>query len=260
MYKLDKNAYTAASKLYQSHEAFFPLIAAVMVDEQDGIVYGDDPLVPRRVYVEHAFGFAQVFGCNNAQFDLNLEQYLTIEPSFSSSKVRLYTPSLPVFLKTSAFDGQRSERQRFVFSGRPAGLERTLTDELAQTTLKAVGRDHLARIESNFGAVKRFWRSTEDFLAKALAVVAWHRNEPVAICFAAAIAQGQAEIDVVTATEYRRSGIGKLVVQAFIDNCGAHDLKPVWDCFTNNTGSMALCRASGFKPDREPYAFYTIIK
>jgi RimJ/RimL family protein N-acetyltransferase len=90
--------------------------------------------------------------------------------------------------------------------------------------------------------------------------VAWRGNEPTAICYAAAVAQGQVEIDVLTAAAYRRSGLGKQVVRAFSKNCTAHGLQPVWDCFTNNAGSMALCRASGFKANQRPYAFYTFNK
>jgi RimJ/RimL family protein N-acetyltransferase len=37
-------------------------------------------------------------------------------------------------------------------------------------------------------------------------------------------------------------------------------VSPLWDCFTNNAGSMALARSCGFRPIGPAYSFYTISK
>ena len=261
MFKLDKTIYDKAYKLYQKQDGFFPLIADVLLDEQDGVVYGDCLLSPQRVYVEHAFGFAQVFGNSDAAFDSALRHYLIVEKSFTTLKVRLYTPSEPDFLRSSNFDSHRSERQRFVLDG----IAEVITDESPKkrnkaTRLKPIDKDQLMAVESQFDIVRRFWRNGEDFVAKAHAVVAWQDAEPAAICYAAAIAEGLAEIDVLTAPAYRRIGLGRQVVLAFNKNCIEQGLQPVWDCFTNNAGSMALCQTSGFKTVRPAYSFYTFGK
>lgn len=250
-----------AHDAYRRHEAYFPLIGAVLLDQQDGFVLADDSLSPRRFYVEHTFGFAQVFGCADAEFDEELRQYLVIEKSFAASKVRLYTPIEPAFIRRPEFAHARSERQRFILDpGRmeSAGDMDALGDPGVE--IKSVQAGDLGVIEERFGIVRRFWRSDSDFIASAYAVVALVSGSPASICYAAAVADGLAEIDVLTLEEHRRIGLGKRIVHVFSQYCLRQGLKPVWDCFTNNAGSMALCKSCGFEPLRAAYPFYTLNK
>ena len=57
---------------------------------------------------------------------------------------------------------------------------------------------------------------------------------------------------------YRHLGLAKAVVRLFNQSCLAQNVLPLWDCFTNNTASMALCQSVGFVPLGEPYSFFTI--
>lgn len=250
-----------AHDAYRRHEAYFPLIGAVLLDQQDGFVLVDDSLPPRRFYVEHTFGFAQVFGCEDAEFDEALRQYLVVEKSFAASKVRLYTPIEPAFLRRPEFAPARTERQRFILD--PGHMERAGDlDALdaPRIEIKSVQAGDLGVIDERFGVVRRFWRSESDFIDSAHAVVAWVSGSPVSICYAAAIAEGLAEIDVLTLEQYRRIGLGKRIVHVFSQHCLSQGLKPVWDCFTNNAGSMALSKSCGFEPLRAAYPFYTLNK
>lgn len=261
MVRLDKTSCRVAFERYRHHEAFFPLIGAVLLDLQNGVVFGDRAIAPRRVYVEHAFGFAQVFGADDVGFDESLRQYLLVDRPFAPAKVRLYTPAEPEFLRGPEFDRERSERQRFVL-----GKERVASPQ-RQDLLAGEGIEireilaaDVAKADEQFGVVRRFWRSVDDFITSSLATVAWLDGQPAAICYAAAVADGLAEIDVLTRPEYRDCGLGKRVVLAFGDSCSARGLRPVWDCFTNNAGSMALARSCGFVPSRPAYSFYTLSK
>ena len=258
---LSKPELGVAYEAYRRHDAFFPLMGAVLQDQQDGLVLADDPRSPCRFYVEHAFGFAQVFGCDNAGFDEALRHYLLVEKSFVASKARLYTPVEPAFLRGPEFDHVRSERQRFILDPkRMDGVgDRGVSGDTGAEIRGAQSGD-LAAIEARFGVVRRFWRSDRDFLASAHAIVAWVNGEPASICYAAAVARGVAEIDVYTHPEHRRAGLGKQVVDAFSRLCLGQGLLPVWDCFTNNAGSMALCKSCGFDPLRPAYPFYTLNK
>jgi GNAT superfamily N-acetyltransferase len=249
---LDKITWPAAYERYRHSQAFFPLIGAVLLGQQNGSVFADHPSIPRAVYVEHAFGFAQIFGTVDTQFDNALHRYLLVDRSFAATKVRLYTPVEPDFLCGPVFDRERSQRQRFILSDKSA-LCIKLESEM-------VGIKDTRTIDECFGVVRRFWRSDEDFCTLALPVVARVDSRPAAICYAAAIANGQAEIDVLTRPEYRGQGLGKQVVRAFCAVCVDRGLRPVWDCFTNNAGSMALAASCGFVPSRPAYPFYTLSK
>ncbi|MNR61827.1 hypothetical protein D3C85_1836830 [compost metagenome] len=62
----------------------------------------------------------------------------------------------------------------------------------------------------------------------------------------------------MTLEAYRNMGLAKIVVHRFNQRCLAQHVRPLWDCYTNNTASMALCRSAGFVPLGNAYPFFTI--
>jgi GNAT superfamily N-acetyltransferase len=252
---LDKSRYADAFEVYRRGEAFFPLIGAVLLDEQDGLVYADDVASPRQWYVEHHFGFAQSFGVSNSEFESDLQRYLLVDRRFSVAKVRLYTPLLPKCFCEPSCDPLRSIRQRVVLAQGAMGPEGT--DHHDRESI-LVDDGNVAEIDRLFGIVGRFWRSRDEFVRKANAVVTLHRGTIAAICYAAAEADRRVEIDVFTLPEHRAHGVGRYTVRRFVERCLNRSLQPLWDCFTNNVGSMQLCRSAGFTAERPPYPFFTI--
>lgn len=259
MVRLPRSRYPTALALYLRHGAYFPLIAAVLNDAQAGVVYADREDDPAQVYVEHAFGFAQVFGVSTPAFTESLRRYWLVDRAFACAKVRLYTPHCPDFLLASEHEGLRSWRQHFQLDAvRMETMEEA--DPSQERSLELVHADaaHVASIEEAFQVVSRFWRTAEDFSAHANAVMALVDGRPAALCYAAAVADGKAEIDVLTLPAYRHLGLARSVVRAFNQRCLSQGVLPLWDCFTNNAASMALCRSTGFVPSGEPYPFFTI--
>ncbi|MEM5786756.1 MAG: GNAT family N-acetyltransferase [Syntrophobacteraceae bacterium] len=259
MVKLDQNNYPVALALYRSTGAFFPLIAAVLLNDQDGSVYADDNTSPRQVYVEHVFGFAQIFGTPCAGFEAELEQYLLTDRRFAAPKVRLYTPHLPAFLDRHELVNLRSFRQRFFIDlAGPIKEQLAAPEQSGQVRIVTVDELNIAEVEHVFGIVCRFWRNPADFIHRANAVVALYRDRPVSICYSAAEADRRVEIDVLTLPECRGLGVGKITVTHFIKRCLEQSLEPLWDCFSNNAGSVNLCRSVGFHAPCPPYPFFTI--
>jgi hypothetical protein len=259
MVRLPPSRFPEAYARYLHHESYFPLIAAVLNEEQDGVVLADREVDPTQVYVEHAFGFAQIFGAPVPAFEHTLQRYLLIDKAFSCAKVRLYTPHCPDFLRPPEPDGLRSWRQHFQLdtSRSDPGADEP---QLPVKGLALVHADtsHVDLIEGAFGVVGRFWRTPLDFASKSNAALALVGGQVAALCYAAAVAGGKAEIDVLTLPAYRHLGLAKAVVRLFNQRCFAQEVLPLWDCFTNNTASMALCRSAGFVPLGDPYPFFTI--
>lgn len=260
MVRLPPQSHAAAFERYagQENPAYFPLIAAVLSGAQAGSVLADRAEQPRQICVEHAFGFAQVFGTPVPAFEEALRHRWLVERQFESAKVRLYTPHCPQFLQGDGAAGLRSWRQHFqldlkAFQDMPPPVANT-----QETCLRHASEDDMAGIDAAFGVVTRFWRTPREFAHSANAVLALVNNEPAALCYAAAVAGGKAEIDVMTLPTYRHLGLAKAVVQMFNARCLAQHLLPLWDCFTNNDASLALCRSSGFVPLGDPYPFFTI--
>lgn len=260
MVRLSEDKYSEALALYRRSELFFPLIAAVLLRTQDGVVYADDADSPTQFYVEHAFGFAQLFGEPNRDFEDGLARYLLIEGRFHAAKVRLYGLYVPEFLKEEHPNVSLSNRQRFRLGASHATFD-TVIEELPhrdRLQLAGCNMENVAEIEEKFGVVSRFWRTPSDFIAHAMATIVLFQGKMAAICYSAATAEGGAEIDVMTLPDFRKLGLGKVAVAGFIDACRRQGVEPLWDCFTNNVPSMELARSVGYQPFAEPYSFYTI--
>lgn len=260
MVKLEKSDYGSIYSLYRSSGFFFPLIAAVLLDEQDGVVYVDDQKFPSQAYIEHGFGFAQVIGKTIVGFEQELERYLLVDKCFNPNKVRLYTPYLPGFLALPKHESLRSYRQRFTISTERFSCGEGIRGMGKDINLCGVDAGNVSLIDNRFGVVSRFWRSADDFIGKSNAVVVLYKGEPASICYSAAEAEQSVEIDVLTLPEYRKYGLAKLAVITFVDQCFKLSLRPLWDCFTNNSGSMMLCKSVGFVAPNTPYPFFTIGK
>lgn len=264
MLRLEKKDYYPVYELYKDLDYFFPLIAAVLLDEQDGVVFVDQVNSPSQAYVEHAFGFSQIFG-NSPKLNGFLESWkswLLIEKQFRSEKVRLYSPPPSGPFLTETINVALSERQRFYLDPDRFLTQRERSNRSIPTDIKGckLTRDDLDGIENTFHVVNRFWRNPEDFLDKANPYLITCQNKFASICYSAATADGYAEIDVVTLPEYRKLGLARHAVTGFIENCREAGIRPLWDCFTNNEGSMALAAAVGFTPRNSPYSFFTINK
>ncbi|WP_159650222.1 MULTISPECIES: GNAT family N-acetyltransferase [unclassified Bosea (in: a-proteobacteria)] len=254
MIRLEADKFDRVLPQYLSETAFFPLIAAVLNRSQDGAVWVDEPAKPRQVYVEHSFGFAQIFGEPVSTFESGLESYLSERRDFTVEKVRLYGPQAPAFLRTPAFSAYCSERQRFTLArDAPRGV---LPLEMLKSS-PAVAAD-VDEIQARFGVVARFWRSADDFVRFSQACVIREAGAIAAVCYAAAIGGEKAEIDVVTDPHFRRRGLAHQAVAGFAASCFASRLEPVWDCFTNNIPSVRTALSLGFSPKNAPYAFFTI--
>ena len=250
MFALPSASFGRLLPRYLAESAFFPLISAVLEGSQDGMVLVDDPLDTRQAFVAHAFGFAQIFGERAPRFEIALADYLTERRAFQTSKLRLYTPLLPAFLLRSVLEGFRSERQRFVLDAER--ITGTAPEAEAATW------DDIPEIRDRFGIVTRFWRSAEDFMMASRAHVVRRSGQIAAVCYAAAIGGGKAEIDVVTDPAFRRQGLGRQATIGFLTACRQAGLEPVWDCFTNNLPSVRTALSLGFSAKGSPYLFFTI--
>ncbi len=264
MFKLEKKYYPAAYKLYRDGYSFFPLIAAVLTDEQDGIIYVDNHKAPAQVYVEHHFGFAQLFGESlpSSIFLNKLETYLLVKRNFHSGKVRLYSPITPDFLLKSRKEVSISERQRFhldqqLFLDQKKDIPYS---DVKDIQLLSVEKKDVTLIERKFNVINRFWRNQDDFLKKAGAYMVIYQKKPAAICYSAATVAGCAEIDVLSLTPYRKIGLASYAITNFIKKCNNFNIQPLWDCYTNNEASMMLANSLGFVPYNAPYKFFTINK
>jgi RimJ/RimL family protein N-acetyltransferase len=68
------------------------------------------------------------------------------------------------------------------------------------------------------------------------------------------IANGQAEIGVITDPEYRGQNLGTIGCAIMLDYCYKNNLEPYWNCDVKNSASAAIAKKLGFEED-SPYLF-----
>ncbi|MBB3315496.1 GNAT superfamily N-acetyltransferase [Rhizobium sp. BK181] len=261
MMLLSAAARAVVYQTYRASEFFYPLIGAVLLGTQDGVVFADDDLRPTQIYVEHSFGFAQIIGTKVDRFEEELEGYLLFNKQFTPVKVRLYAPYLPNFLLVEGYDILRSWRQRFTISpDSPQYRNAKAQPAVPDVVISEANSLDFGLIENAFQLACRFWRTPADFIEHAHAIVVRYKGEPASVCYAAAEVDRRAEIDVLTLPQYRGLGLGRVAVTNFVDRCFDSSCMPLWDCFTNNTGSMALAASVGFTAIQPPYPFFTIAR
>jgi hypothetical protein len=253
---LDELFYSQVYKTYCSQPFFFPLIAGVLNLRQKGKVFVNQWPEFSQVYVEHSFGFAQIFGEDDSNFEEKLKKYFFINQNFSINKVRLYAPTS---FKTLTFDTTSTSsalRQRAILKKTNQVKLLYLNDvEIIKPNL-----NNISSIDSFFRVATRFWTTYEDFLNYANPHVLLYKNQPAALCYAAACENNSVELDIITLDAYRNQGFGKIVASHFINQCQSENLDIYWDCFENNLASMKLAKLLNFNVFLSNYKLFTITK
>jgi GNAT superfamily N-acetyltransferase len=106
--------------------------------------------------------------------------------------------------------------------------------------------DH--QIAAGAGELELFWNGIDNFVRHGIGYAVMEGEKPVCRCHSVVVGDGQAEISVETAEPYRRLGLARVALSAFIDHCGRAGLNPHWTCWDNNLASNALASSLGFAP------------
>lgn len=240
--------------LYHQAGSRFPLISAVLENRQRGQVFADQKHDPASALVVNNFGFMFYVGQEtNAEFDDALTALFENAGGIKPSYLLWYSPPENWQQRLDQLEARKRERVRFEFRGDrtktipcPAGFEmRKLDAALVPKTEKF-------RVELG----SRFWSSPEDFEKNGLGLCLLENDQIVSLCYAAAISEGLAEVDVLTDEEYRGQGLAQSVSRQFIRECLAREITPTWDCFAYNTASLRLALKLGFAEVRR-YPFYS---
>ncbi len=72
-------------------------------------------------------------------------------------------------------------------------------------------------------------------------------DKAVSTCASVAVAANEAEIDISTDENYRNKGYATIAASHFIERCIENNLEPVWSCWPEREGSVALAKKLGFE-------------
>ena len=260
--ELEQDSFAAALPLYRAAGGVFPLISAVLQGAQRGQVFADRREAPRAAFVINDFGFALFVGDElDARFDEGLARLLAGSGALGAKYLLWYAPPEVWRARLDAAGAEVAKRRgriRYRFD------EARAADWLARPVecpegfeLKDVSAE-LVPSADKLGVQlgTRFWASAEDFAENGIGVCLTAGGEVVSLCYAAAVADGLAEVDVVTASEFRGQGLAGVVTREFIKECLRRGVAPTWDCFDYNAGSVKLAEGLGFVEARR-YDFYS---
>lgn len=76
-------------------------------------------------------------------------------------------------------------------------------------------------------------------------------NKIISSCISVAVGANEAEIDILTDENYRKRGLATIVATAFINHCLNNDMLPVWSCWPERKGSIALANKLGFDENED---------
>tara|TARA_B110000027_G_scaffold122601_1_gene137731 strand:+ start:2375 stop:3160 length:786 start_codon:yes stop_codon:yes gene_type:complete len=232
---------------YRKLNNFFPLIGAVLEGKQMGSVYVDKLINPKIILVVHKFRFAQLISeeSNNEVWSMicdvidNQKDY----KGNTLNKIRFYCAS-PNFIKylgtINNYNFQVGERIRFL-SNEYLKIDCVKDFQLSKNDIDLLNKQHQIQTGS------RFWNNNEDFLKNSYSYCVKEGNIIKSICYAAAVSNNKAEIDVATHVGFRKKGFAKEAVLGFIKLCSNCGIIPLWDCYENNIASVQTAISIGFK-------------
>ncbi|MCM3904868.1 MAG: GNAT family N-acetyltransferase [Pyrinomonadaceae bacterium] len=259
MVELQPDDFLRVLPLYRSAGKSFPLISAVIQNKQRGQIFADTRENPRAAIIVTNFGFMFLTGEECESFDDELARVFTTSGKFKPSYLLWYSPPEGWQARLDSIPdlGRRRERVRLDFRPDQAGWLGEPVDSPAGFELKDLSSELIPKTEK-FGVKldSRFWGSTADFLKNGFGVCLMRDHEIVSVCYAAAVADGLAEVDVATDEEFRGRGFAGVVTREFIRQCLDRGLAPTWDCFTYNTSSLKLAKSLGFAGEAR-YPFYS---
>ncbi|PYS84874.1 MAG: hypothetical protein DMF67_03090 [Acidobacteria bacterium] len=250
-----------ALPLYREAGVCFPLISAVIRQRQRGQVFADGRDEPGNAVVVTDFGFMLLLGAEPGEtFDEGFARLLAAGGEIKPSYLLWYSPPAGWQRRLDALGpdaARRRERVRFRFNEERAGWLGEPVVAPDGFELKSLTSDLIPKTEK-FGVKldSRFWASAADFVENGVGVCLTKGGEVVSLCYAAAVADGLAEVDVVTDPEFRGRGLAGVATRQFIKECLGRGIAPTWDCFDYNAGSVKLAEKLGFSL-ASSYPFYS---
>lgn len=247
MIELNSEHFSTVLPLYRETGRCFPLISAVLQQKQRGQVFVDHQTEPRSAFIITNFGFAQFLGVPHADYHSSIMGIMTQAGVIRPTYLLWYDPPsvwADSFVTCSPETVKRRDRIRFQY---PGGLDCSVPDCPVGFETKKLDISLLNKTEKfNIQICSRFWASMDDFCENGIGTCIMKDGDIASICYAACVADGLAEVDIVTDPVYRGAGLATVVSKQFIHDCLTRDVRPTWDCFSYNEGSIRLAKKLGF--------------
>lgn len=229
----------------------FPIIDSVISGSQQGEIYVDDSAF----FILHKSGFGFFGGKKNPQ---EFFSFVKNNPQIPQYFHLYKAPQEFVdFLGNNPdFSYKLRARQQLRISAKAPEISETLPQNFK---IKKIDPSNFSALEIfKLDLENKFWN--KDFLENSFGFGVFdEKNLPVSLCYAAAISQNIAEIDIATLENHRKSGLATIATKAFIREALNRNMKPNWDCFEENFASLKIAQKLGFSL-LQKYQFLSIYR
>lgn len=237
----------------------FPIIEAVIEGVQQGQIFMN---ARQDYWVLHKAGFSEVF--LNEDDGKELVDFI-LESTELPRYFHIYDPTEELIgffkLKADAFNVRKRTRIQLKY-GEGQRVKNYSDDRLlCEFTISNVTPYNYESLSVfNLDLTDKFWNGKDEFVKNAFGVfIKNNKDMPVTLCYAAAVADGKSEIDVVTLDSFRGKGLAKMAVASFVTHIAHYNLIPNWDCFKDNRASLRTALSIGFLKSLE-YSFLSVFK
>jgi RimJ/RimL family protein N-acetyltransferase len=249
--------------LDENYNNYTTVIRSVVNRNTRGRIFVDDPMNPKTALVwainclfyfvgngqngDFNESLLQLF--RNTLTPLNLEQGCT---TFIGAIVNDsgFSHALAEILKDEKF--VTGYRQDYLFNEKLYKEERNLLNENGEEIkIKKIEnqKNQMSEIEELSECILEFWPTMDEFMKKGIGFYLVKKNRIISSCFSCAVAGIDHEIVIETyQKEERNKGYGRLVTQAFIDDCLKSGLTPHWGTDDENIPSKRLALHLSFQP------------
>lgn len=215
-----------------------------------GVVYVDYPKDPKSAFLGTNSGIYYIVGEEtNRKFNESFKAFFMQHVKSKHVRFTFFSSSDhwdKVIQRLLKGEFTQMTRKPFVFHPSKFRAENMRIPE--NFRLQKIDEEIIQRsVDFNESYYEEYWGSVSNFLSNGFGFCLLDGDgKIVSECTSIFLANGYAEIDIVTHPEYRGRGFAALTSKAFIEYCLSKGLIPRWDCDENNVSSMKLAEKLGF--------------
>jgi GNAT superfamily N-acetyltransferase len=219
-------------------------VHAVVDGAMEGVVVVDDEETPTAAFVCNACDFWLALGEPHRGFAERATALISHHPrlprpGYLWCSAPGWKQAIDGLLPVAGERNEYGHRPRGIgpFLHKTDGVEVVPIDATLAATFQDRGVDPW--VVNVFGGPENFAKRSFGFAVLAA-------GELAAFCAACAIGAGEAEIEIGSATAYRRKGLATLAFAAFVRGCDERGLAPAWTCASDNRPSVRMAESLGF--------------
>ena len=179
-----------------------------------------------------------------------------IADRLSHFKARALTDSWQPAI-SRVFDGLAPEpKVELLYVFKKRSVDDGKKDGPRQVTLALIDAALFSRTDlTNLGQVREeiewMWPSLDRFLDDGFGSVALLKDEIVCWCTAEYMSRKTCGIGIETISSQQNKGIATATAAHFVDHCLRRNIRPYWECWRDNLGSVRVAEKVGFEKVQE---------